>query len=249
MNTVPMIDGCVVALSAPGSLAAALLAIIPIGLGLWLLRKSSRSDSASSAPALAAADLGGLRAELVENYERLRSSLEAVPLADEAWRRVKVRAETTPVVVHREVRLAYHAIEVSNRLLDAAVAYDSRGHLSQRQRRIALWPTLETAVREALAALGEAVTPAVQVHSAALAPAEAVRWPTAKPAGARPRLHVERPELTVSRSPEPVAVFRLAAEAEEPKTIVSLAAARRKQFAVRPRRKVAGQMPLWESVA
>jgi hypothetical protein len=249
MNTVPVIDVCVVALSAPGSLAAALLAAVPVGLGLWLFRKSSRSGSASSAPGLAAAELGGLRAELAENYGRLRHSLEAVPLSADAWRRVKARAETSPVVVHREVRLAYHAIEVSNRLLDAAVAYDSRGHLSLRQRRIALWPTLETAVREALLALGETVTPAVQIQSAAVTPAEAARWPTAKLASAGPRLHVERPQLTVSRSPEPVTAFRLAPVAEEPKTIVSLAAARRKQNPFRQRRKVAGQMPLWESVA
>jgi hypothetical protein len=249
MNTVPVIDGLVVALSAPGSLAAALLAVVPVGLGLWLFRKSSRSDSTSSASTLAATDLVGLRAELAENYDRLRCSREAVPLAADAWRRIKARAETYPVVVHREVRLAYHAIEVSNRLLDAAVAYDSRGHLSLRQRRIALWPTLETAVREALAALGEAVTPAVQGQNAAVAPVEAARWPTAKLASAGPRLHVEHPQLTVSRGPEPVAAFRLAPVADEPKTIVSLAAVRRKQNPFRQRRKVAGQMPLWESVA
>jgi hypothetical protein len=242
-----MIDGLVVALSAPASLAAALLAAVPVGLGLWLLRQSSRSASASSAPVLPAVELGGLREELAGNYERLRCSLEAVPLAADAWRRVKARAEAAPIVVHREVRLAYHAIEVSNRLLDAAVAYDSRGHLSLRQRRIALWPTLETAVREALAALGEAVTPAVQVHSAA-APAETVRRPAAKPAGAGPRLHVERPQLTVVRDPEPVAAVGFAF-AGGPKTIVSLAAARKRQFPLRLRRKVAGQMPLWESVA
>jgi len=64
-----------------------------------------------------------------------------------------------------------------------------------------------------------------------------------------PRLHVERPKLTVSRGPEPVPAFRLAPIADEPKTIVSLAAARRKQFPARLRRKIAGQMPLWESVA
>ena len=248
MNTIPVLGGLVVALSAPASLAAALLATVPVGLGLWLMRQSSRSTSAASAPALPAVELGRLRAELAENYERLRSSLEAVPLAADAWRRVRALAETAPIVVHREVRLAYHAIEVSNRLLDAAVAYDSRGHLSRRQRRIALWPTLETAVREALAALGEAVTPAVQDYSAA-APAEASRWPTAQPASAGPRLHVERPKLTVSRGPEPVAAFGLVAAGSAPKTIVSLAAARRKQFPIRLRRKVAGQMPLWESVA
>jgi len=248
MNTVPVIGGLVVALSAPASLAAALLAAIPIGLGLWLRRKSSRSASASSAPVLAATELGGLREELAENYERLRCSLEAVPLASDAWRRVKTRAETAPVVVHREVRLAYHAIEVSNRLLDAAVAYDSRGHLSLRRRRIALWPTLETAVREALSALGETVTPAVQVHSMT-APAEAAGRPTAKPAGAGPRLHVERPQLTVSRGPDPAMAVGLVAAPSAAKTIVSLAAARKRQFPIRPRRQVAGQMPLWESVA
>ena len=247
MNTVPMIGSLVVALSAPASLAAALLAAVPVGLGLWLRRKDSRSASGSSAPTLPAAELGGLREELAGNYERLRCSLEAVPLATDAWRRVKARAETTPVIVHREVRLAYHAIEVSNRLLDAAVAYDSRGHLSLRQRRIALWPTLETAVREALGALGETVVPAVQVHSAAAA--EAARWPTAQLASAGPRLHVERPKLTVSRGPDPIVAAGSAAAAVAPKNIVSLAAARKKQLQFRSRRKVAGQMPLWESVA
>jgi hypothetical protein len=247
------------AASLPGSLATVFLALIPLAVAAWLLKRATRG-SAAAMVSPAAIDLAALRGELSENYDRLRHNPEAVLLAVDVWRRFCTRTELTPVAVNGEVAQAYHAIEVSNRLLSASGAYDSRGHLSIKQRRLALWPTLESAVRAGLASLGSPVTPAIQVRigqvyaseSAALPaavritcqaiPAESVSaLPTLVRASATPR-------LTLSYGPDAEAAMlrRHPAATELAKPPRKTA---RKRPAARLRRDLDGQMPLWESVA
>ena len=164
---IEIVQPSLLAFGASASLAAALMVLAPLGLAITLLGWAARrrSGTAGLLRRASAGDLAGLKNELKSNYERLRRNGEALPLVTDLWRRFSHSAEAMPVAVRREVAQAYHAIEVSNRLLTASTAYDSRGVLSIRQRRLALWPTLETAIRTALTALGCQVTPAIQVRT------------------------------------------------------------------------------------
>ena len=174
------VQSSVLAFGAAASLSAALLVLLPLALAIALLSRAARRlrPTAGTLRRASATDLAGLQIELRGNYDRLRRSGEAVPLATDLWRRFSQASEAMPLAVRREVAQAYHAIEVSNRLLTASAAYDSRGLLSIRQRRLALWPTLEAAIRGALSALGCQITPAIQVRTR---PATEVQ-PTARPA-------------------------------------------------------------------
>jgi len=181
---VEVVEPSALAFGAAASLAAALLVVVPLAVAIALLSRASRrlSPTAGSLRRASAGDLAGLQAELKINYNRLRRSGEAVPLATDLWRRLSRTSQAMPLAVRREVAQAYHAIEVSNRLLTASEAYDSRGLLSVRQRRLALWPTLETAIRGALSALGCRVTPAIQVRTRLAPRPEAAALPSAEPA-------------------------------------------------------------------
>lgn len=249
------------AASAPATLAAGLggtitvaaLALVPLAVAYWLLTRGARRTPAS-AGAASGNVLGSLRSELAANYERLRRAGQAVPLAINAWRRLRTRVEAMAPSARSPLVQAYHAIEVSNRLLAAAAAYDARGHLSLRQRRLALWPTLEAAVRAGLAALGERVTPALQAQlrpvteSTAGLPAEAQsRGPVAAASVAgRPFSLSDAPRLALFSGADTPPV-------QEHRPTKAPAAAerrpRRKRQAARPVRQCDGQMQLWESVA
>ncbi|MBN2584406.1 MAG: hypothetical protein JXL80_15200 [Planctomycetes bacterium] len=239
---------------APLSVVAVLMVAAALGVALLLLGSASRrlKGAAGSLRRPSSLDLVGLRTELKSNYNRLRRSGEAMPLAADVWRRFTASGETMPLAVRREVAQAYHAIDVSNRLLTASTAYDSRGILSIRQRRLALWPTLETAIRGALVALGCDVAPAVQVHARPFRQPDA----TVKPAA------TAAPTAPVAVAPESVAVaavpkLSLFYGVEEPASVAEhrdgsarTAAAKSKRRTARPQRHAAdGQMPLWESVA
>ena len=142
------------AASLGGALLVAAVALAPLVAAYWLLTRAARgrSDAADALAAVAeSSSAAALRHELLANYERLRRAGEAVTLATEVWARLRSRSDVLPAAVAQEVARAYQAAEVANRLLLASAAYDSRGHLSLRQRRLALWPTLEAALRSALA--------------------------------------------------------------------------------------------------
>ena len=200
------VQSSVLGFGAAASLAAALLVLLPLALAIALLSRASRRlrPAAGTLRRASANELAGLQTELKGNYDRLRRSGEAVPLATDHWRpygpygRFSRAGEAMPLAVRREVAQAYHAIEVSNRLLTASAAYDSRGVLSIRQRRLALWPTLEAAIRGALSAMGCQVTPAIQVRTRAASEVEATARPATKSASPAEPAVAARIEETMS---------------------------------------------------
>jgi len=222
-------------------LAMSLLVALPLVAAYWLLARASRQRRGLITSG-SADHLDSLQNELSHNYDRLRRAGEAVPLATDAWRHLRHRPSTMPPPVRRRLARTYHAIEVSNRLLVAAVAYDRRGHLSLRQRRLSLWPTLEEAVRTALAALGRHVAAPPQTQDR---PSSATgRAPLADPVppaapfnlDAAPRLALlTGPGAQPHEAPSSAQVVR-----HRPRP------PRRKRPAAR---RCDGQMPLWESVA
>ena len=219
-------------------LSLGLLVVLPLAAAYWLLRRASRRGPALVAAA-SANHLTGLQNELAANYERLRRAGEAVPLAADVWREVRPRAMTMPPPVRRRLAQTYHAIEVSNRLLAAAAAYDRRGHLSLRQRRLSLWPTLEEAVRSGLTALGGHVARSLQVR---VRPADARSATATVPREVQPFNLTAAPRL---------ALFTGAGAPPAPSAAASRSPG---QPPRRPRRRAVarqceGQMPLWESVA
>ena len=104
---------------APLSLVTLLMVTGFLGLAMLLLASASRriNGAAGSLRRPSPLDLTALRTELKANYNRLRRTGEAMPLADDVWRRVSAAADSMPLAVRREVAQAYHAIDVSNRLL------------------------------------------------------------------------------------------------------------------------------------
>lgn len=203
---VEAVESSVLAFGAAASLTAALLVLVPLGLAIALLSRASRRlrPAAGTLRRASPNELAGLQTELRGNYDRLRRSGEAVPLATDLWRRFSHAGEAMPLAVRREVAQAYHAIEVSNRLLTASAAYDSRGVLSIRQRRLALWPTLETAIRGALSALGCQVTPAIQVRTRPATEVEATARPAARSASpAEPALAARKDKAMSSTLGDP----------------------------------------------
>lgn len=233
---------------APLSLVTLLMVTGFLGLAMLLLASASRriNGAAGSLRRPSPLDLTALRTELKANYNRLRRTGEAMPLADDVWRRVSAAADSMPLAVRREVAQAYHAIDVSNRLLTASSAYDSRGILSIRQRRLALWPTLETAIRGALVALGCDVAPAVQVHARLFTQPDATVKPAPRLAPApEPAPQAPAPRLSLFYGAAPAAP---AGDLEE--TSVVGVSAKFKRRSPRPQRHATdGQMALWESVA
>lgn len=234
-------------------LTVGLLALVPLGAAYWLLMRASRRPAvvpAGSTDALA----GSLRQELASNFDLLRRVGEATALSTQVWQRSSDRVHLLSDSVAAQVRQTYQAIEVSNRLLAAASAYDVRGQLSIRQRRLSLWPTLEAAVRSGLQALGCEVTPALQARirlandatSAATTDSatEAIQI-AAAPALARPFALTDAPRLTLFYGSDAVAQPTVAAvhpSAEQ-------RPARKARRSVARTSRADGQMGLWESVA
>jgi hypothetical protein len=231
----------------PTTVMVALLGLAPLAAGYWLLVRAVRRPATM---AIGRRDnvAASLRSELIGNYDQLRRVGEAVPLVTDAWDRLGGRVQVMPPTTRKQIARTYDAIHVANRLLATSRAYDSRGHLSTRQRGISLWPTLETAVRTALVALGSDVTQAQQA-TIRLAPADTT---AAVPVATTPKPFrlAEAPRLslfygnhaTASNEavpePAPVAPSRPVA-----KTTPPLRPTRKR------RRDCHGQMPLWESVA
>ena len=216
-----------------------LLGLAPLAAAYWLLMRASRRPApvAAGSPAALA---GSLRQELASNFDLLRRVGEATPLSTEAWQRLQGRLGLLPAVVATQVAQTYHAVEVSNRLLAAASAYDVRGQLSIRQRRMSLWPTLEAAVRSGLQALGCDVTPALQARIRLVSEVQAAQRvtanvaPVAQPSEARPFALSDAPRLTLFHGPAPVAAVLASRPARKPRSA---------------RSQSDGQMGLWESVA
>lgn len=234
-------------------LAVGLLGLIPLGAAYWLLMRASRRPAAvpaASTDALA----GSLRQELASNFDLLRRVGEATTLSTQVWQRSSDRIHLLSDSVAAQVRQTYQAIEVSNRLLAAASAYDVRGQLSIRQRRLSLWPTLEAAVRSGLQALGCEVTPALQarlrlandaIATATASSATDTAHITAAPAPVRPFALTDAPRLTLFYGSNTVA--RPTAAADHPS--VEQRPARKARRSVARTSRADGQMGLWESVA
>jgi len=238
MQALAGLEPAVLASGMAVPVAVAVFVVVPLGLAYWLLRRATRRGPALVSAA-SANHLGALQNELATNYERLRRAGEAVPLATGVWREVRPRAMTMPSAIRRHLARTYHAIEVSNRLLAVAAAYDSRGHLSLRQRRLSLWPTLEEAVRSGLTVLGGHVA---RSHPIRVRPAEARSAPRTAPLDVEP--------FSLSTAPR-LALFTGVGASPVPSHPVSRSVA---QPPKRPRRRPVarqceGQMPLWESVA
>ncbi len=155
-----MLNNPTTLLASTGAAVTAMVAIVPLLAGCWLLSRAGQRRGLRDA---SANDLGSLVQELHDNYERLRRSPEAIPLTAVCWQRLNARLTNLPPAVETALRQTYRTIEVSNHVLSAVSAYDRRGGLSVKQRRMALWPTLEAAVRSSLHALGVQPTPARQV--------------------------------------------------------------------------------------
>jgi hypothetical protein len=250
MDLIAHLRSTLIAASPAATVGAALLALVPLAAAYGLLLRAGRRPRAPG-PAAQPHWTDALRVELADNYDRRRHAGEAVLLTTDAWRRLRPRAGNLPAVLRRQIARTYHAISVSNRLLAAAADYDHRGHLSLRRRRIQLWPTLETAVRGALAALGAAPAPALRTT---VRPATAdVRQPapvagrsTGCAAHLAPFRLDDAPRLSLFHGPaEPPALT----EAAAPRAAAPRLRTRRRSAAARPRRRSAGQMPLWEYVA
>jgi len=234
-------------LGAPALIAAVVIA--PLVAGYLLLVRAAKGRPAMPGLAGESGSLAGaaaLRHEMAANYERLRRAGEAVPLATEAWQRVSVRSDILPASVAEQVRRAYEAIAVSNRLLAAASAYDSRGHLSMRQRRLSLWPTLETAVWSALEAMVCNVERIAHARSSVTS-AEAASAEVAASRGASNLFDIARaPRLALfyGGGGAPVTGRLIdSASVSRPR------AHRRRRVSAPVVRADDGQMALWESVA
>lgn len=246
-----------------------LLGLVPLAAAYWLLMRASRRPAAVVVGSTATLT-GSLRHELASNFDLLRRVGEATPLSTEVWQRLQGRLSLLPARVAAQVAQTYHAIEVSNRLLAAASAYDVRGQLSIRQRRMSLWPTLEAAVRSGLQALGCDVTPALQARIRLVSEAEATTdaaaetatpspAPAASPAEVRPFALNDAPRLTLFYGPAATAAAASPQPALKPTPLTARPAAERRP--ARPARKARramarsaraesdGQMGLWESVA
>ena len=219
------------------------LAVVPLGAAFVLLAKALRGTPATLAADATANDLSAIRNELLANYERLRGSPVAVPLVTTTWGRLGRVAGQIPAELRASLDHAYRAIVISNRLLLASNAYDSRGHLSQRQRQMALWPTLESAVRSALGAMDCPVAKARQTGPRA-ATQPAAQVPEARPARAAVGIAAAvAPRLSLFHGERAKVGERTAA-------CDGLGAQRRPRRVSGPTRSPSdGQMRLWESVA
>lgn len=223
----------------------ALLGLAPLAAGYWLLIRAVRRP-VTTAMGRSGNVSGTLRNELTRNYDQLRRVGEAVPLATDAWDCLGGRVQTMPPRARKQIAQTYDAIHVANRLLAASTAYDSRGHLSARQRGISLWPTLETAVRTALIALGCDITPAQQA-TIRLAPPHTM---SDAPVAPRPKPFrlAEAPRLSLFYGNNAAA-----ATDTGPASVTPSQPAAKAVRPLRPTRKrrrdCDGQMPLWESVA
>ncbi len=232
------------------SVAVAMLALVPLATAYWLLARAARGrrvllPASSNAPA-------SLRSELLANYDRLRRAGEAVPLATDAWARLHGRTRHMSSASARSLARTYRAIEVANRLLQASAAYDARGHLSIRHRRLALWPTVEAAVRTGLNALGTQVTQAAQTQTRPVVEDQSAPAAAHDAAPDAPRPHrVQRRPFTLTDAPR-LSLFchpDTATNSSAPPRPESGSRLPRRLKKKRASRRSHGQMPLWESVA
>lgn len=226
-------------LAVNGIFVTAIVAVAPLLGACWLLLRAAGGRTMRQT---SRNDLGSLAQELQDNYERLRRSPEAIPLNQTAWNRLSDRIATLPAAVATALRQTYKTIEISNRVLSSVDAYDNRGGLAVRHRRMALWPTLEAAVRSSLQALDVHPTPARQVGPRLVEPSRATRLapsPAAQP-------------FTLDRAPR-LTIFYAAAPAATAVDKPAIATRPHNQKTPRKRaqnsaRRSEGQMPLWESV-
>lgn len=232
MNAIPT----ALAAIPTGPALVAAMALVPLAAAYWLL---TRSHGRPIVPALTRVDrpLAAVRNELQSNYEKLRHAGQAVPLAIDAWQRLAARADELPPAARRQLAQTYHAVDVANRLLATSAAYDRRGHLSLKHRQIALWPTIEAALRSALAALDVTVTPAARTRLRLTTPAA-----PAMPVAARRSFNLdEAPRLAlVADSVDATAAAPVPATRRPRPTAVQRGKRRRPAA-----RDCEGQMPLW----
>lgn len=234
-------------LAVSGTFVTAILAVAPLLAACWLLLRAAGGRTMRQA---SRNDLGSLTQELQDNYERLRRSPEAIPLNQAAWNRLSDRITTLPASVATALRQTYKTIEISNRVLSSVDAYDNRGGLAVRHRRIALWPTLEAAVRSSLQALDIHPTPARQVGPRLVEPSRAARLAAPLPTAVQPFSLDRAPRLTIFYAAAPA----VAAIDKSGGHVAARGPARpHRQKPSRKRaqnsaRRSEGQMPLWESV-